>query len=846
MSTKKALTDRTTLGYLGEEFQFKLIKCFFEDQKFFINIQEIVNQNMFTNDSFRTIVGFMKDRYQFNETVTNYFEMETLLRSKITDGIRLEMCLGVIKEVKEMDLQGMDLVEDESEKFFKQQNLTRVINEVQDIIKRGDFSNYYIIEDKVKKALETNTKMNYGRHLFENIEETLSETFRVTIPTGATKLDEALYGGLAKGELGVIIAPSGVGKAQPLDSKVLTPTGFKTMGEMKVGDRVIGGDGKPHQVIGVYPQGKRPVYKVSFSNGASCECDIDHLWNVNTYYQRTRKTYVRGSGIKNMKREYNSDKTFKTWSLREIIDRGIIKYFSNSERKKYVFKVPIVKPIDFDEREVPVNPYFAGYYIGDGCFQRQNISVSVQDKNAAFSELFPILKEDLRTFYSEKRNIWSFNLAGNSRKKCIETFGICNSQDKEIPECYLLNTKDVRISILQGLMDSDGTTNKNGHSEFSTKSKKLAEQIVFLVKSLGGYAAIKEKKTGYFNKKYNKHVDCGISYRVSIILNDENIPLYRFKRKQERVKYRSKYKENIYITDVEYLREDETQCILVDSEEHLYVTDDFIVTHNTSATTGFGANAATYKCEQNNYKGFKVLHYFFEDKDSSIDRKYYGWLTGYDASDLHLPDVRPLVIKKLREDGELQRMLKENVVIERLHDGEVTASDIKVKIRQQIARGFKPDLLILDYFECLKYERGDYNESEWSKEAITMRKIESIANEFDIAIWVPVQGSRETLGAEIVGISQGGGSVKKVQIAHTIVTFAQTEQMKIDGKLNMFLGKFRAGKMVRNKFLNVDFNNGTCRFNMDNIDTDDVPFNVSSASTDIARRTLMEQNQRRK
>ena len=203
MSTKKALTDRTTLGYLGEEFQFKLIKCFFEDQKFFINIQEIVNQNMFTNDSFRTIVGFMKDRYQFNETVTNYFEMETLLRSKITDGIRLEMCLGVIKEVKEMDLQGMDLVEDESEKFFKQQNLTRVINEVQDIIKRGDFSNYYIIEDKVKKALETNTKMNYGRHLFENIEETLSETFRVTIPTGATKLDEALYAAVRGSERSV-------------------------------------------------------------------------------------------------------------------------------------------------------------------------------------------------------------------------------------------------------------------------------------------------------------------------------------------------------------------------------------------------------------------------------------------------------------------------------------------------------------------------------------------------------------------------------------------------------------------------------------------------------------------
>lgn len=731
MSTKKALTDRTTLGYLGEEFQFKLIKCFFEDQKFFINIQEIVNQNMFTNDSFRTIVGFMKDRYQFNETVTNYFEMETLLRSKITDGIRLEMCLGVIKEVKEMDLQGMDLVEDESEKFFKQQNLTRVINEVQDIIKRGDFSNYYIIEDKVKKALETNTKMNYGRHLFENIEETLSETFRVTIPTGATKLDEALYGGLAKGELGVIIAPSGVGKAQPLDSKVLTPTGFKTMGEMKVGDRVIGGDGKPHQVIGVYPQGKRPVYKVNFSNGASCECDIDHLWNV-----------ISERGV------------LETLTLREIIDRDL--KAGGEYVKNLTYLLPTVKAVEFDEQETLRKPYDVGY-----------------------------------------------------------DFGLGLSDD--IPNYILLNSVKVRRQFIDGLEAASLAEGENrvvnamGDSMLYSLPDDAADKLKFLFRSLGLYISVSK----------DAHYDGN-----AVII--------------------SHFEDNIHISGIEYLREDETQCILVDSEEHLYVTDDFIVTHNTSATTGFGANAATYKCEQNNYKGFKVLHYFFEDKDSSIDRKYYGWLTGYDASDLHLPDVRPLVIKKLREDGELQRMLKENVVIERLHDGEVTASDIKVKIRQQIARGFKPDLLILDYFECLKYERGDYNESEWSKEAITMRKIESIANEFDIAIWVPVQGSRETLGAEIVGISQGGGSVKKVQIAHTIVTFAQTEQMKIDGKLNMFLGKFRAGKMVRNKFLNVDFNNGTCRFNMDNIDTDDVPFNVSSASTDIARRTLMEQNQRRK
>ena len=465
--------DRSTLGYLGSDFQLKLVKCFFEDQKYFTSIQEIVDQNMFSNEHLRRIVGFMKDRYNFNETVTTYFEMETIIRSKVSDAISLEQLLAILEKIKEIDLGGMDLVEEESEKFFKQQNLTKAINKAQDIIKKGDFSNYYAIEDIVKKALEVNTKEEGGKRLFENIESDLSDESRLAIPTGADKLDSVLRGGLAKGELGVIIAPSGTGK--------------------------------------------------------------------------------------------------------------------------------------------------------------------------------------------------------------------------------------------------------------------------------------------------------------------------------------------------------------------------------TSATTGFAANAAIYKCKYNNDKGYKVLHYFFEDEESSIRRKYYGFLTDYDACDLHLPSIRPLAIQKLNEDTETHRLLRENIKYERLVSGEVTASQIKNKIRKEIALGFKPDLVIIDYFECLKTEKGDNTDSEWSKEALTMRKLEAIAHEFDVAIWVPVQGTRDSIGAELVGIMQAGGSVKKVQIAHVIITFAATDNMKTEGKLNIALGKFRAGRIERNKFMNVYFNNGTCKFDMSHTDEeeDNLPFEERQANrmNEIARET---------
>lgn len=465
--------DRSTLGYLGADFQLKLVKCFFEDQKYFANIQEIVDQNMFSNEHLRRIVGFMKDRYNFNETVTTYFEMETIIRSKVSDAISVEQLLAHIEKIKEMDLSGMDLVEEESENFFKQQNLTKAINKAQDIIKKGEFDNYYVIEDVIKKALETNTKEEGGKRLFENIDKTLSEDAKIRIPTGADKLDATLHGGLAKGELGVIIAPSGIGK--------------------------------------------------------------------------------------------------------------------------------------------------------------------------------------------------------------------------------------------------------------------------------------------------------------------------------------------------------------------------------TSATTGFAANAAITKCKNNNDKGFKVLHYFFEDEENDIERKYYGFLTGYDAGDLHLPHIRPYVIQILNENAETKRMLRENIKFERLISGEVTASQIKNKIRHEIALGFKPDLVVIDYFECLKTEKGDKSDSEWTKEAITMRKLEAIAHEFDIAIWVPVQGTKDSLGQELVGLIHAGGSVKKIQIAHVIITFAASDAMKLDGKLNIAIGKFRGGKLDRNKFMNVYFNNGTCRFDMSEVDEndDDMSFDEKQSSrlNEIARET---------
>lgn len=469
MATKNTNTNiKKDLGYLGEDFQIELVKCFIEDQTFFKDIEPIVNQNMFTEENLRRIVGYMKDRYKLVGAVATYKDLDTLIRSKVSDAISVEKCLAVLNKIKTTTTRGIDLIEGYSENFFKQQNLTRAINEAYDIIKQGNTERYNDIEDIVRKALESNNRKDMGFRVFDNMEEALSEDYRCTIPTGADRLDEAFYGGLGKGELGIIIAPSSVGK--------------------------------------------------------------------------------------------------------------------------------------------------------------------------------------------------------------------------------------------------------------------------------------------------------------------------------------------------------------------------------TSATTGFAANAAVTKTEDNNYQGYKVLHIFFEDEEVNIKRKYYAFLTDTDACMLSQPDIRPHIIEQINQH-EWKDMIQRNVIGYHATNGEMSASDIKRFIQQHIAMGFKPDMVVVDYFECLKLEKAETSaDSEWTREGLTMRKLESIAHEFNVALWCPVQGTKDSFNQQIVGLTQAGGSVKKIQIGHVIISFARTEEMRAKDLLNIFINKFRPGRIKVNGFMGVTFNNGTTKFDFSTVtDIDDVLDNSQQFSTDVAR-----------
>lgn len=440
--------DRNDLGYLGVDFQKKLVKTFLVDKEFFKDLVVIIDQNMFTEYILKTIVGTMKDHFEKYEAVPSFDTVATVLSDTIRNGHDKEMALEYLEEIRNLEIDSIDHVKDMSSKFFKQQNIVKVANTILNIAEKGDANQYEQCVDLLQQALNVGTKNENGSTVFDGLNEVLSDDYRIAIPTGIQKLDEALEGGLGKGELGLIIGSSGFGK--------------------------------------------------------------------------------------------------------------------------------------------------------------------------------------------------------------------------------------------------------------------------------------------------------------------------------------------------------------------------------TTLTTSLSAHAATYKCDDNLHQGYKVLQIVFEDRIKQIQRKHIGKITGIEAKDLSKPEYIDTV-RQLLENYEDLEMLKKNLRIVRFPSGEVTASMIKRYVKKLSNNGFKPDMLVVDYFECLEHEKSLNTTNDYEREGKTMRKFEAMAGELDMAIWIPSQGSRDSINMEIVTMDKVSGSIKKAQIAHVIISIARTIEDIDNNKATISLLKNRAGKSGR-IFNNVDFNNGTCRISTDNTD----------------------------
>lgn len=336
------------------------------------------------------------------------------------------------------------------------------------------------------------------------------------------------------------------------DQRVVTPDGWKMIGNMEVGDQVMGPDGKPTTVLGVYPQGMLDIYKVTFSDGAEVYCDRSHYWTVTT-----------------------PDGTKKTITLGEMLDRGL-----KTPHGVNRFRVPISEPVELEEKDLALDPYLVGYMLGDGSFTQSGIKISVaKGEELPWVDCLPngvhLRQYEKRGHdYADQWGIVGDSWRDNPVAEAIDSLGLrwVGCEDKFIPQDYLWGSVEQRFALLQGLLDSDGSVAGPGSAEFSSVSKELAENVVHLVQSLGGTAKIYERKPSGKARQ--------VCYRVYLTLHTESAP-FRLQRKINRWSPRNSQ----YVRAIVSVVSDKKApaiCIKVDREDGLFLTEGFVVTHNTN------------------------------------------------------------------------------------------------------------------------------------------------------------------------------------------------------------------------------------------------------------------------
>lgn len=369
-------------------------------------------------------------------------------------------------------------------------------------------------------------------------------------------INQARYGGMYNeykgGNHSALIAARGKGKAISYSTIVYTPDGYKKWEDIHIGSKLYGDDGIPTTVKEVYEQGEIPIYKVTFKDNREAFVSKDHLWTVK--YGKSLRTV-------NTK-----------WILENGFGNRIVKGKVHCPIENKCF-VPINKSILIEEKQVPMDPYILGLSLGDGCIRYSTSNgILFSSHPNDIIEYKTLINRNIRNY---KNNNWFIEYP-NAKQifKDLDLFDK-STADKFIPDIYKYNSEHIRLEILRGLMDTDGSVYKNG-IEFMSKSKQLAEDVLWIARSLGIKGRITSKFVSYKGERREY-------FRVKLITSKV---IFKLPRKVNRIQNREtsflkNQEEFVAITDISYSHNEKAKCVVVDNDSHLFLMNDFIVTHNS-------------------------------------------------------------------------------------------------------------------------------------------------------------------------------------------------------------------------------------------------------------------------
>ena len=372
----------------------------------------------------------------------------------------------------------------------------------------------------------------------------------------------------------ICLAAAGSGKSIPNSTIIPTPSGWRKVSEIKKGDFLFDQDGNPTKVLGVFPQGKKEVYEITFGDKRTAKCCIDHIWSVH-------------------KDTWKDKDKFKDYTLKEILEDKWEKIDTRGH-KTHVFSIPCSKAVKYNTtQELTIDPYLLGVFLGDGSCLEPGLTLSSNDKEIV--EKIQLILGCPEVYQNTANYHWNFYKNNkHQRIKTEEIFGeyaenvCCYSYEKSIPEAYKLASIEDRYKLIQGLMDTDGSITKADgryHVKFTTTSEKLKDDFIEVMGSLGYICSYR------IDSRREKYT-AGKAYEIKInIPNSEKYKLFSLSRKKNIAKEcidkpQHRRYDRTTITNIRDLGyEEEMTCFYVDNEKHLFLMNDYIVTHNTSCLT---------------------------------------------------------------------------------------------------------------------------------------------------------------------------------------------------------------------------------------------------------------------
>ncbi|MCM1230765.1 MAG: hypothetical protein NC489_11580 [Ruminococcus flavefaciens] len=371
-----------------------------------------------------------------------------------------------------------------------------------------------------------------------------------------------------KNKLAGILSP-GTGKMEPYSRKIPTPYGWKYMGDLQIGDKIFGSNGQIRYVTDIFEHGEQDIYKITFSDGRTAYCGKDHLWNV---FGDKENTYQVTVSTEQMLEDF---KVYDEKRSRIRKDPHI-----------YQYRIPLLtSPVKYQHRRVPVDPYIVGAFIGNGLGKDKFLCMSCKD------DYIPsvVSKKCGFTWKKYKHNRYDFQVNGHGIR--TEEFFkglpelLCYSGEKKIPDVYLYNDMNTRMELLRGLMDSNGSISEHDNRfevTYSSTSEMLLNQIRQLILGLGYISNISvDKRKDKYTSKFCGNVSIRVphKFKQKIFTHPDKYQIARragFYRKDiiQPFKY-------LTIKNIEFSHRECARCITTSAPDHLYVTEDFIVTHNT-------------------------------------------------------------------------------------------------------------------------------------------------------------------------------------------------------------------------------------------------------------------------